>query len=98
MEYKVIGKTCNCSGKPVELILRTATEKDLSEYRKQGTILPNDQAVMACPMCGGCTINWLFLNQNVKTALWALSERYAFEPIEHPANPHPSPCGKDRRN
>lgn len=81
MEYKVLSRTCNCSGKPTNLILRTITEEEIREYEKNNTKLKKDQAVMVCPICGGCIINWLFLNQNVSTALWALKERYAFEQI-----------------
>lgn len=82
MEYKVLGRTCNCSGLPVNLILRTATEQEIEKYHKEGTRIPKDQAVMACPVCGGVVISWLFLNRNVSTAVWALKERYCLEPIE----------------
>lgn len=81
-EYKVIGKTCNCSGKPVNLILRMITKEELKKYVEKGNKLFSDQAVMVCPECGGTVINWLFLNQNVQTAKWAMKERYLFEIFE----------------
>ena len=81
MQYRVIGKTCNCSGKPVELVLRTIKESEIEEYRKEGVKVPKYQAVMVCPECNGTVINWLFLNQNVETARWALENRYCLEPI-----------------
>jgi hypothetical protein len=82
MDYKVIGKTCNCSGKPVNLILRTITEKEKAEFDKTGYPVPKNQAVMVCPECKGTVINWLFLYVDVETARWALKERYCFEPIK----------------
>lgn len=82
MQYKVLGKTCDCSGEQINLILRTITEEELQRYKERGTNLQKDQAVFVCPKCGGTVINWLFLNQNVKTALWACKERYCFEQIK----------------
>jgi hypothetical protein len=81
MNYKVIGRTCNCSGKPVDLILRTITENEIQEYIIKGMKVNKNQAVMVCPECGGTIISWLFLNQNVETARWALKERYCIESI-----------------
>ena len=85
-QYEVIGKECRCSGKPVNMILRTATEAELSAYKKQGMNLPKYQAVIACPLCGGTVVNWLFTSQGVETARWALSERYHITPIETEEN------------
>lgn len=81
MQYEVIGRQCKCTGKPANMILRTATEAELTEYKKQGMNLPKNQAVIACPLCGGTVVGWLFLNRDVKTAHWALHDRYHLTPI-----------------
>jgi len=82
MKYEVIGKTCNCSGKETNMILRTINEKEIQNYKQQGMDVHNNQAVFACPICGATIINWLFLNQDVRIARWALNERYCFKEIK----------------
>ena len=80
MEYEVIGKTCGCSGKEVNMILRTITEEEISNYKKEQHLnLSKNQAVFACPICGAIIINWLFMNQDVETVRCALKERYCIK-------------------
>jgi hypothetical protein len=82
MKYRCLGRSCDCSGEPVNLILRTVTEKDIAGYEKEGMHLSPHQAVLACPKCGGCIIEWLFMHRGVEKAKQALSQRYMFEEIK----------------
>lgn len=76
MIYEVIGKRCSTHNPAENLLLRKMTDKEAEVYAKQGIARG---AVYACRHGCGTIVSWLFMNQSVETAKWALKERYHLE-------------------